>query len=97
MADEARRARLNSGDVRAGGFQRKSYGVGRLGTLRKAETHQGGQVQKWELRRALNLEEESSEHLRGTHSVQVQHCTDLPLQVIFPAHIELGNMGLELG
>ena len=54
---------------------------------------QGGQLQEWELPRALNLERESCEHLRWTHLEHVQHCTDLPYQVTFPAHTEQGKMG----
>ena len=55
--------------------------------------HSRGQLQERELSRVLNLERESGEHLRWTHLEQVQHCTDLPLQVTFPAHIEQGKMG----
>ena len=40
--------------------------------------------------RALNSERKSCEHLRWTHLEKVQHCTDLPRQVTFPAHIEPG-------
>ena len=48
--------------------------------------------------RALNLERESCEHLRWIHLKQVQHCTDLPRQVTFPAHTEQGKiMGPGLG
>ena len=53
---------------------------------------QGGQ-----LPRALNLEWESCEHLQWTHLEQVQHCTDVPRQVTFPAHTEQGKMGPGLG
>ena len=28
-----------------------------------------------------------------THLEEVQHCTDLPRQVTFPAHTEQGKMG----
>ena len=56
-----------------------------------------GQLQERELPRALNLERESCEHLRWTHLEQVQHCTDLPCQVTFPAHTEQGKMGPGLG
>ena len=49
------------------------------------EKQQGEQFHKLELSRALSLEEESSEHLRWTHLEQMQHCTDQPLQVTFPA------------
>ena len=55
----------------------------------------GGKLQ--ELPRALNLERESCEHLRWTHLEQVQHCTDLPRQVTFPAHTKQGKMGPGLG
>ena len=37
------------------------------------------------------------DHLRWTHLEQVQHCTDLPCQVTFPAHTEQGRMGPGLG
>ena len=56
-----------------------------------------GQLQERELPRALNLERESCEHLGWTHLEQVQHCTDLPRQVTFPAHTEQGKMGPGLG
>ena len=56
-----------------------------------------GQLQEWELQRALNLERESCEHFRWTHLEQVEHCTDLPRQVTFPAHTERGKMGPGLG
>ena len=41
--------------------------------------------------------EESCEHLRWTHLEQVQHCTDLPRQVTFPAHTEQGKHGARVG
>ena len=47
--------------------------------------------------RVTNLERESCEHLRWTHLEQVQHCTDLPLQVTFPEHTEQENMEPALG
>ena len=56
-----------------------------------------GQLQLLELPRVLNLDKESFEHLRWTHLEQVQHCTDLPRQVTFPAHTEQGKMGPGLG
>ena len=55
------------------------------------ETQQGRQLYQWKLPRSLNLEEESSEHLRWIYLKQVQHCTDLPLQVTFSAHTEQGE------
>ena len=51
---------------------------------------QVGQLQERELPRALNLERKSCEHLRWSHLEQVQHRTDLPYQVTFPAHTEQG-------
>ena len=47
--------------------------------------------------RALNLDRESCDHLRWTHLEQVQHCTNLPRQVTFPAHTEQEKMGPGLG
>ena len=44
----------------------------------------------------LNLEMESSEHLRWAYLEQVQHCTDLPRQVTFPAH-RAGKDGAMVG
>ena len=76
-------ARFHSGGIRVGGV--RGGGVTVL--------WQGGQLQEWELPRALNLDKESCEHLRWTHLEQVQHCTDLPRQVTFPAHTEQGKMG----
>ena len=58
---------------------------------------QGGQLQEWELPKALKLDKESCEHLRWTHLEQAQHCADLPRQVTFPAHTEQGKMGPGLG
>ena len=46
--------------------------------------------------RILNLEKESCEHFKWTHLEQVQHCTDLPIQVTFPVHTEQGKTGLGL-
>ena len=60
-------------------------------------TRQRGSSKREMLPRALNLERESCEHLRWTHLEQVQHCTDLPRQVTFPAHSEQGKMGPGLG
>ena len=66
-------------------------------TVLRAGTQQGGQLQEWELPEVLNLERESCKHLRWTDLEQVQHCTDLPCQVAFPAHTEQGKMGPGLG
>ena len=60
---------------------------------KKARAQQGGQLQERELPRVLNLEKESSEHFERTHFEHVQHCTDLPGQVTFPAHTEQGKTG----
>ena len=57
---------------------------------------QGEPLQEWELPRVLDLERESSEHIRCTHLEQVQHCTDLPRQVTFPVHSEQGKIGPKL-
>ena len=62
-----------------------------MGSPEEAEMQQGGQLQEGELPRVLNLEKESSEHFKWTHLEQVQHCTDLPRQVTFPAHTEQGK------
>ena len=66
-------------------------------TVFQAGTQQRGKLQESELPRAINLERESSEHLRWTHLKQVQHCTDLPRDVTFPAHTKQGEMGPVLG
>ena len=77
----ARKNRLNSGGMSAGRPQRKrDNGIGWLGTPEEAETRQIGELQEWELPRALNLEE-SSELLRLTHLKHIQHSTNLTLQV----------------
>ena len=90
-------ARLDSEGIEAGGGQGESHSA----TLRcNGGSHSGGshsgtgrdategQIQELELPRALNLERESSEHLRWAHLEQVHHCTDLPQQVTFPVHTE---------
>ena len=59
----------------------------------EAETQQEWQLYEWKLHKALNLKEESSEHLRWTHLEQVQHCIDLSLQVTIPAHTDQGKTG----
>ena len=66
-------------------------------TVLRVETRQGGQLQKSELPRALNLRRKSCEHLRWVHLEQVQHCTNLSRQVTFPAHAEQGKMGPGFG
>ena len=43
------------------------------------------------------MERESNEHLRCTHLEQVQHSTDLPHHVTFPAHTEQGKGGSRFG
>ena len=45
----------------------------------EAGSLQGGQLQKRELSRVLNLEKENCEHIKWIDLQQVQHCTDLPL------------------
>ena len=65
-------------------------------TVLRVRTQQGGSSKR-EPSRVLNLESESCEHLRWTHLEQVQHCTDLPRHVTFPAHTEQGKMGPGLG
>ena len=40
------------------------------------------------LPRVLNLEKESCDHFKWIPLEQVQHCTDLPLQVTFLANTE---------
>ena len=57
----------------------------------------GGKLQECDLPKVLNLERESFEPLRWTHLEQVPHCTDLPRQIIFPAHTEQENMEPGLG
>ena len=47
--------------------------------------------------KSSEFERESCEHLRWTHLEQVQHCTDLPRHVTYPAHTEQGKMGPGLG
>ena len=42
------------------------------------------------------MERESSEHLRWTHLEQVQHFTNLPSQITFPAHTEQGKIGMNV-
>ena len=69
MEEEARRARLNSGYVLEGPGE-EGMALEGWGPPGEAETQQGAQLQG-ERPRALNLEEESSEHLRWTHLEQV--------------------------
>ena len=76
-------ARLHSGGIHVRGVQRGSHSDSAEGTA--------------QLPRALNWDKESCKHLRWTHLEQVQHCTDLPRQVTFPAHTEQGKMGPGLG
>ena len=80
------RTRLHSGGIHVGGVRGGSHSDLAV-----------GQLQKWELPRALNLDKESCEQLRWTHLEQAQHCTDLPHQVLFPVHTEKGKMGSGLG
>ena len=51
------------------------------GPLGEPETQQGGQLNEWELFRALNLEEESSGYRRWSHVEQV-YCTKLPKSIV---------------
>ena len=58
---------------------------------------QRGLLQECKLPRVLSLEKKSGEHLKWTHWEKVQHCTDLPHQVTFPAHTEQRKTGQGLG
>ena len=61
-----------------------------VGSPEEIVTQQGGQLQE---PKVLNVEKERREHFRLTHLEQMQHCTDLPRQVTFPAHTEQGKTG----
>ena len=76
-------ARLDNGGIRAGRGRGGSHSV-------RDRDASGGKLQERDLPRALNLERESSEHLRWIHLEQVQHYTNLPRQVAFPANTEQG-------
>ena len=82
-----RRARLYSGGMHVGGVRRESHNGDTV----------GGVSPRVITAKISNLDKESCEHLRWTNLVQVQHCTDLPRQVIFPEHTEQGNMGPGMG
>ena len=56
----------------------------------------GRQFQELKLPRVLNLGKEGGEHPKWTHLEQVQHCTDLPLQITFSALTKQEKMGPEL-
>ena len=58
-----------------------------------AETQQGGQLHEWELPRALNVGEESSEHLKWIDLEQVQHCADLFIHVTFHRTLNRERLG----
>ena len=74
---------LYSGGIHVGGVRGRSHNVTAAPRVRAAKSTEFG--------------EKSCEHLRWTHFDQVQHCTDLPRQVTFPAHTEQGKMGPGLG
>ena len=92
LAEGDRWARLNSGDIQAGGVRGRSHSVGRCDISRKIR----GQLQELELPTIFNVEKERNEHFKWTHLEQVQHCTDLPNHVTFLAHIEQGKTGPRL-
>ena len=79
-------ARLYSGGIHVEGVRGGSHSV-----------TTGGQLQERKLPGAPNLEWGSCEYLIWTHLEHVQHCTDLPRQVTFPAHTKQGKMGPGLG
>ena len=64
-----------------------------MGPPREPETQQEELIQGWELPRALNLAEESSELLRWTHLEQMQHYPDIAIQVTFPVRTEQVEIG----
>ena len=66
-------------------------------SLEEAGTQQAGQLQDPELPKVLNLEKKRSEHFKWTHLEEVQHCTDLRLQVTFPAQTDQGKDGTRVG
>ena len=79
--------------MQAGGVREGRHSVSRRGISRRIRIAVGrkapGVIAAW----VLNLEKERNEHLKWTHWVQVQHCTDLPLQVTFPAHTKQRKTG----
>ena len=60
--------------------------VGRLGTPRRSRNAARKTAPGVSLPRALNVEKQSSGHLRAIHLKHVYHCTNLPLQVTFPMY-----------
>ena len=79
--------------MRAGETQRKSQTVGGLRPAGEAEMQQVGQLQK----RHLNSEQESENKFKCIHLEQIQHCLDLPLQIILPTHRKQVKMGPVFG
>ena len=73
---------LHSGEIRAGGPRRCSFGV--LGTPRKSKDTAGRTTPGVRKAKGVRFREKKM-HLIYTHLEQVQHCTELPLQVILPA------------
>ena len=61
-------------------------------TVLRVGTQQGAAL-RLRAAKSSEFERESCEPRRWTHLEQVQHCTDLPRQVTFPAHTEQGKMG----
>ena len=86
-----RRVKLYCGGIHVGGVREGSHSV------TCGDIASWGQLQECGLSRVLNLERGSCEHFRWIHLEQVQHCTDLPRQVTFPAHTEQGKMGQGFG
>ena len=58
----------------------------------EAKMQQGGQPRVIAAK-SSESRKKSSEHFKWTHLEQVQHCTDLPRLVTFPAHNEQGKTG----
>ena len=81
-----------SGGIRAAESRRYATVSVGWGPPREAEIQQAGQLLERRLERDLNCNQEREQHLKCSHLKQVQHCTDLHLQVTLTLHIEQGKM-----
>ena len=71
--------------MNVGGHPKRRYSVGRLESSRGGRGTAGKTALKLKLERELNFQKERELYLYYCdHLMQLQHCTDLPLQLTLP-------------
>ena len=92
---------MSSGGIQAGGVRGRSHSVDRYGISSRSRDTTGRAAPGMRAAKNFESRKESTDHFKWTYldwrRLQVQHCTDLPIQVPFPAHTGQGKAEQGLG